>query len=230
MYDVEVDLERKDGLCVVVECGKERTRGKFCNAHHLRWQRHGTLKRQRKDWSNATPEELIQREKDWKRRDYEKHKDAYIARAERWRTENKEHYEKKKREYLDKKDVQVAARKRAKKWREENPDLKRELDRKFHEENKSYRAINSSRHRARKRNAIPKWLTKEDFEKIRFIYDECDRISRETGIPQNVDHIVPLAGKYVNGLHVPNNLRIITAQENNRRTRIWNVDAQDCVL
>ena len=230
MYDVEVDLERTDGLCIVVGCGAERTRKNMCNAHHLRWKRHGTLKRQRKDWSGATPEELIKREKDWKRKDYENHRDAYIARAEKWRTENAEHYKKKKREYLDREGTQLAARKRAKKWAEENPERKKEMDRKFHEENKSYRALSSSRHRARKKNAIPKWLSREDFEKINQIYNECERISRETGIPHAVDHIVPLWGKVVTGLHVPNNLRIITAEENNRRKRIWNTDAQDCTL
>jgi hypothetical protein len=230
MYDVEVYLERTDGLCIVVGCGAERTRKNMCNAHHLRWKRHGTLKRQRKDWSGATREELIQREKDWKRKDYENHRDAYIARAEKWRTENAEHYKKKKRQYLDREDTQLAARKRTRRWVEENPERKREQDKKFAEENRGLVNSYKSARRARMRKAIPPWQTEQDKILIRQIYDECDRISKETGIRHEVDHIVPLWGKVVTGLHVPNNLRIITAKENNRRKRIWNTDAQDCAL
>jgi 5-methylcytosine-specific restriction endonuclease McrA len=142
----------------------------------------------------------------------------------------KEYYEKKKREYLDRDDVQIAARKRTRNWVCENSDRKREMDKKFAEENRALVRSYKAARRARVRKAIPPWQTEEDIFLIQQIYADCERISRETGIPHEVDHIVPLEGKFVNGLHTPSNLRIITAEENNRRTRIWNVDAQDCVL
>ena len=63
------------------------------------------------------------------------------------------------------------------------------------------------RRRATKLNATPKWLTKKDKEKIRKIYAKCPK-------GYHVDHIVPLKGKDVCGLHVPSNLRIITAHKN----------------
>jgi len=57
-------------------------------------------------------------------------------------------------------------------------------------------------------------LTKEERQAIRLIYEECQRISKETGIPHHVDHIIPLA---LGGLHHPSNLQILTAKENMKK-------------
>lgn len=82
---------------------------------------------------------------------------------------------------------------------------------------RSYKA----KRRAKERRATPVWLTDDHFEAIKAVYAEADRLSKEMGVPYQVDHIVPLSGKTVSGLHVPWNLRAMPAQENNRRPRIW---------
>lgn len=48
---------------------------------------------------------------------------------------------------------------------------------------------------------------KEAYDKARMLFDL-------TGIKHDVDHIVPLMGKTVSGLHIYNNLQVIPASEN----------------
>ena len=68
--------------------------------------------------------------------------------------------------------------------------------------------------KGRIRLATPKWLTDAQNLEIFAIYEESARLTRDTGITHHVDHIVPIRGKNVSGLHVPWNLQILTADEN----------------
>jgi hypothetical protein len=65
--------------------------------------------------------------------------------------------------------------------------------------------------RARKQQATPAWANKTE---IRRIYREAQRISQETGIAHHVDHVIPLNGLDVCGLHVETNLQILSAEAN----------------
>ena len=76
-----------------------------------------------------------------------------------------------------------------------------------------FNGYNSTR-RATKLNATPSWLTNEHKKEITEMYRSCLEISKQTGAQHHVDHIVPLKGKEVCGLHVPWNLQILTATEN----------------
>jgi hypothetical protein len=65
-----------------------------------------------------------------------------------------------------------------------------------------------SKYRASKLLACPKWLTKEQLLEIQNIYFEAKIKGLE------VDHIVPLQGNNVCGLHVPWNLQLLSRAEN----------------
>lgn len=58
-----------------------------------------------------------------------------------------------------------------------------------------------------------------DREKINALYTLADRLSRETGVPHDVDHIFPIAGRTMSGLHIHTNLRVIPASANRRKSR-----------
>lgn len=68
-----------------------------------------------------------------------------------------------------------------------------------------------------KRHATPLWLTPEQEEQIKAFYFEAAAKTVATGVVYEVDHVVPLQGKNVCGLHVPWNLQVLTAEENCRK-------------
>jgi hypothetical protein len=95
-----------------------------------------------------------------------------------------------------------------KKYAEENKDRCRELGRKTQnrwlKKNKHIKAMRQAVHRARIKEQTPKWA---DVEAIKKIY-----LERPEG--HHVDHIIPLNGKNVSGLHVSWNLQYLPAKKN----------------
>lgn len=95
-------------------------------------------------------------------------------------------------------------------WIEANRDKARAYALKWARENPEYAAFRNRR----TREATPAWLTDAQRDEMLAIYAEAVRLSCETGIPREVDHIVPLLGENVCGLHVPQNLQILTRTQN----------------
>lgn len=81
------------------------------------------------------------------------------------------------------------------------------------------RASMAARRRATEMQAVPQWLTVEDAGAIEAIYAESRALSIKTGVRHEVDHIVPLQGINVRGLHVPWNLRVVSATVNRAKGR-----------
>jgi len=78
-----------------------------------------------------------------------------------------------------------------------------------------------AKRKAAKLQRIPKWLTPVDFERIQNEYRLAALQTLITKEPWQVDHIIPLQGKLVSGLHVPSNLQAIRAVENRRKHNKW---------
>tara|TARA_R110000744_G_scaffold19915_1_gene52363 strand:+ start:1407 stop:1874 length:468 start_codon:yes stop_codon:yes gene_type:complete len=81
-----------------------------------------------------------------------------------------------------------------------------------------YYTQKAAERKARVGRQTPSWLTLSQKKEILDMYSQAKLKTEETGIPHHVDHVVPLRGKVVSGLHVPWNLQVITAEENMRKS------------
>jgi len=94
--------------------------------------------------------------------------------------------------------------KRNKVWRENNREKARHLSNISKKTNRKYYNAVEANRRAAKLNATPKWA---NLDKIKDIYKNCPK-----GF--HVDHIIPLKGKNITGLHVDYNLQYLPALDN----------------
>lgn len=124
------------------------------------------------------------------------------------KAKNKAYKEKNRERYL------AEARARNAEWKGRNRAKVREADRLYRERTPEKGTARVALRRARKRRAVPVWLTTEDKQYMAFLYRLAREATAVTGYAWHVDHIVPLAGKTVCGLHCPENMRLLPAEEN----------------
>lgn len=74
---------------------------------------------------------------------------------------------------------------------------------------------------AAKLRACPKWLSEDDRWLIEQAYELAQIRERVCGGKWHIDHIVPLRGNTVSGLHVPWNLQVIPASVNCSKRNSW---------
>lgn len=92
-------------------------------------------------------------------------------------------------------------------------------DKKYRKANRPKILQIGAKRRAAKIGATVAWAS---MDRIEAFYAEAQRLTRETGTPHHVDHIVPLISHLVCGLHCEANLQVITAHENlSKLNRYW---------
>ena len=72
--------------------------------------------------------------------------------------------------------------------------------------------------RRKHRQATPPWLSRKQKSEIRQLYQIAITMTKTTGEQYVVDHIIPLRSDIVCGLHVPWNLRVVTQEENLKKS------------
>lgn len=144
--------------------------------------------------------------------------------AKEYRAKRKEYYKQlAKTWYVKNKELAVE---RATQWREENRDKVKKINLahyyKHHDqakqrykqwaiENRGIINANVRRYELAKINRTPCWINKVDLWIMKEAYDLAAKRTKLLGFLWHVDHIIPLRGKTVSGLHVPSNLQVIPA-------------------
>lgn len=144
-------------------------------------------------WYLKNKEKSLQRAKEH----YQNNKEEKIAYQKKWREENRE----KHRAY-------------SRGWAKDNPERAKERLMQWYKDNPGIRAFYKSKRKAQILQATPDWLSDFDMLKIKCIYQVCAMRNKESEVAWHVDHVVPLQGKTVCGLHVPWNLKVIPAKDN----------------
>lgn len=99
-------------------------------------------------------------------------------------------------------------------YAKQNRDTLNACQRKWKSLNKGKVNAATRKRQASKLKATPPWLTEKQLHDITVVYTACSNVTDRTGKPHHVDHIVPLQGKNICGLHVPWNLAILPAAMN----------------
>lgn len=207
-----------EGEKICTKCGAAKPLTEFHAQRKAKSGKHPWCKVCNKErvaaWRAENPARARASSSDWRKRYPERAKmrdAAYYARtAERQRALAA------KRRDPEKNRVTVAT------WRAADPDRARAANAKWRAENVEKCRAKKAARRAAKSEAIPVWFG--ELDRLVFIEaaDLCRLRAAATGIPWDVDHIVPLRGKTVCGLHVASNAAVIPSLINNQKgNRVW---------
>jgi 5-methylcytosine-specific restriction endonuclease McrA len=154
-----------------------------------------------------------------KRLDYLKDPEKYSLRSAKARKKNRAKILAQKAVYRAKYSEQIKLNKAL--YRKNNKEKIAVQDKIQRQKNIGKRNAYSMKYHIDKLNKVPKWLTQSDWIEINWVYTLARELTITTGIQHTVDHIIPLHGKSISGLHCPQNLQIVTKSENSKKGNKW---------
>jgi hypothetical protein len=145
-----------------------------------------------------------------------KNLDLVHARNRQYRASNTEKISQWHKDWRIKNAEYDATRKAA--YRTKNITKVKSAYKRYYEENYPRMLAKNNKRHADKLKRTPAWLTLDDLWMIEQAYEIAAVRSRLFGFQWHVDHVLPLRGKLVSGLHTPYNLQVIPAVENLRKS------------
>ncbi len=147
---------------------------------------------------------------------YVRNKEKEIRQTKEYREARKDWHKAYLKEYQSKNSERIAKRKAEYYLR--NKERIQQRCKYYRVQNQADYNCYSRTRRLARLNRTPKWA---NISKIKEIYKKCKEISLNTGVLHHVDHIIPIISPLVSGLHVENNLQIIPAVDNLRKSNKW---------
>ena len=105
-------------------------------------------------------------------------------------------------------------------WRRRNHAKDKAVSAAWSRANPARKRMNAAS--TQKKKQTPPWLTADQRNQMVSVYEHATDCQACTGEPYHVDHIVPVNGKHVSGLHVPWNLQVLPADVNMRKHAAFN--------
>jgi hypothetical protein len=202
-------------------------------AYHLAYYYANKSKLKKQAIARGEPLRTRERVKRWKqenpdrvkingKRFREKHIESERARNKKYWADNKDKIRSRRRELNAGKESEIRAQKALyaakyrerdrltgkQNWLQRNPERRAAIANKYKAKNGARYAALAAKRRAKKLQATPVWA---DHSAIAAFYEQAESHG------MTVDHTVPLQGKNVCGLHVENNLQLLTKSENSRK-------------
>ena len=144
-------------------------------------------------WRIENPEKHKESMRKW----LENNRELHGTRVKRWQAANKD-----------------KVRMDAKAWVAANPDKVKAKTKRYIQRHPAAYTARSVASVAKRAKRVPKWLTSDDRWMMREEYKLAKLRTKMFGFVWEVDHILPLRGENVSGLHVPTNLQVIPKADN----------------